>query len=61
MDGMNEQREEHWFVTIVETETQRVEKRMGPMPERRAERVADGVGRNLDHEHFYVTLEKGGA
>lgn len=43
-----------FYVEIVEDETGKVERRMGPMSERRAERVADGASINLDHERFSV-------
>lgn len=32
-------------------------KRMGPMSRRKAEKVENGVGRNLDWEHFYTAIK----
>lgn len=44
------------YVEIVETKTDRVERRMGPMSERQAERVERGAEINLNHERFYVRV-----
>jgi hypothetical protein len=41
-----------FYVEIVELATNKIEKRMGPMPERKAERVMGGVDINLDNERF---------
>ena len=43
-------------VEIVEDATDEVVKRMGPMPERRAEKVAAGAMINLDHDRFHVRV-----
>jgi hypothetical protein len=45
-----------WFVEIVDSETDKVVKRMGPMSERKAEKVERGAEINLDHEHFFVRV-----
>jgi len=45
-----------FFVEIVDSETQEVVKRMGPMNERNAGRVEEGVGINLNHEKFYTRV-----
>jgi hypothetical protein len=45
--------EEH-YVEVVETATGKVEKRMGPMPESKAERVERGLLINMDTEFFHV-------
>jgi hypothetical protein len=47
-----------WYVEIVETETGKVEKRMGPMSERKAEKVEDGANINLDHENYHTRIVK---
>lgn len=47
----------NYYVRIIDLETGAVEKEMGPMSERRAEKVADGVSINLDHDRFSVTVE----
>lgn len=44
------------YVEIVEYVTDRVEKRMGPMSDRKAERVDNGANINLDHERFYTRI-----
>ena len=46
-----------FYVEIVKYgDPEEVEKRMGPMGERRADKVDDGVNRNLDHEHYYTRI-----
>lgn len=47
-----------YYVEIVDTETDEVVKRMGPMSERRAEQVEDGANINLDHERFHTRIEE---
>jgi hypothetical protein len=44
------------WVEIVETETGKVETRMGGLSERTAERVERGANINLDHEHYHVRV-----
>ncbi len=44
------------YVEIVEFETGKVEKRMGPMGERQAERVERGVSVNLNHDDYFVRV-----
>lgn len=45
-----------YYVEIVETETDHVEKRMGPMSEHQAERVESGASRNLNHDEYFVRV-----
>lgn len=45
---------ENAYVEIVEYATNAVVKRMGPMSERKAEKVERGAEINLNHERFYV-------
>jgi len=44
------------YVDIVETATGKREKRMGPMSERKAEKVDSGANRNLNHERFHTEI-----
>lgn len=44
----------NYFVEIVNHDTQEVVKRLGPMSEHKADKVADGASINLDHDRFYV-------
>ncbi len=44
------------YVEIVEYESGEVVTRMGPMAERRADKVDSGANINLDHEHFYTRI-----
>lgn len=46
----------NYYVEIVEQKTDHVEKRMGPMGERRAEIVERGASRNLDHDNYYTRI-----
>lgn len=50
--------ESQYVVEIVEDATEKVVKSMGPMPQSRAEKVADGVMINLDHDRFHVRLKE---
>jgi hypothetical protein len=45
-----------FYVEIVEDETDLVVSRMGPMDERRANRVEDGAGINLNWEKFFTRV-----
>lgn len=45
-----------YFVEIVAYDNAEVVKRMGPMSERKAERVDKGANINLDHEHYYTRI-----
>lgn len=47
-----------WYVKIVETTTNKIEKEMGPMDERRAERVQRGASINLNHDEFHIETEE---
>lgn len=47
------------YVEIVEMDDdgkERVEKRMGPMGERKAEKVERGVSINLNHERYFTRV-----
>jgi hypothetical protein len=46
------QKDSSFYVEIVELATNKIEKRMGPMPELKAERVMAGVDINLDSTRF---------
>lgn len=46
--------EPEFFVEIVETATRKVEKRMGPMSEYKADKVEMGVLHRIDLERFFV-------
>lgn len=45
-----------YYVEIREYETDRLEKRLGPMSERKADKVDDGLTRQLDHDRFYTVI-----
>ena len=46
-----------FYVEVVKhSEPEKVVKRMGPMPERKADKVDDGVNRNLNHEEYYTRI-----
>jgi len=45
-----------FYVEIVDSDTQEVVKRMGPMNERNADRVEEGVGINLNHAKFFTRV-----
>lgn len=44
------------FVEIVEIDTDKVIKRMGPMSERKADRVEDGASMNLNHAKYFTRI-----
>lgn len=45
-----------YFVEIVEHATGKVERRMGPMSERKADKVDTGANINLDHERYFTRI-----
>ena len=47
---------EDCYVEIVKTDTGEVVKRMGPMSERKAERVESGANINLNHDGYYTRI-----
>lgn len=49
----------NYYVLIVEDSTRKIETAMGPMSERRADKVANGAGINLNWERFSVIVEQG--
>ena len=42
------------YVEVRESATDKVVERLGPMDERKAEKVERGLEINLDHERYYV-------
>lgn len=44
------------YVEIVELESGKVNKRMGPMGRRKASKVQGGANINLNHERFYTRI-----
>lgn len=47
-----------YYVEIVEFETNKVIKSMGPMSERKADRVDSGVTINLNHDRYFTRVRK---
>ena len=47
-----------WYVSIVEDATDEPNTVMGPMSKRRADRVADGAGINLNHEAWHIDVRR---
>lgn len=47
-----------FYVCVVEWDTDKVIKQMGPFTESKAEKVADGLEINLDHEKFFVGIRE---
>ena len=45
-----------YWVDIVETDTNHVEKHMGPHTLNMAEKIARGASINLDHENWHVRI-----
>ena len=48
----------NYYVKIAETATGKVEKRMGPMSEGKADRVERGASINLDHAEYHIDVEE---
>jgi hypothetical protein len=46
----------NYYVEIVETDTDKVEKRMGPHTKQMANRIEDGVNINLNHEKYFTRV-----
>ena len=55
---MSEVQQDPRYVEIVEDATNKVVKRMGPHPLRKAEKIADGASINLNHELYSVRVVK---
>lgn len=53
---MNEFGKSSYFVEITEDATGKVIQRMGPHAKRTAEKIADGVEINLNHERYSVRV-----
>jgi hypothetical protein len=49
-----------FFVEIVEDDTEKVERRMGPFERRKAEKVEDGAGINLDWANYSTRIVPAG-
>jgi len=47
------------YVLIIDSESGKVVKRMGPMTARRADRVDDGANINLNHARFHTEIVTG--
>ena len=47
---------EAYYAVIVDLESGEVVKRLGPYSERRAEKMADAMSNNLNHERFMVGI-----
>lgn len=45
-----------YYVEVVEYGTDKVVKQLGPMSERKADRVDDGLNINLDHDKYYTRI-----
>lgn len=43
-----------YYVLIKDYETDSIVKKMGPMPERKADRVYSGASANLNHDDYFV-------
>jgi hypothetical protein len=57
---MEEKPAERFYVEIVKDgPPEEVVKRMGPMHERRADKVADGASINLNHDEYSVRIVEG--
>lgn len=49
-----------FFVEVVDAKTGKVVKRVGPVTERKADRVEGGMTVNLDHEHYFTRIVPAG-
>lgn len=47
----------NFVVQVIAYDDNEVVKEMGPMSERKAERVDDGVNINLNHDAFYTLIK----
>ena len=47
-----------FYVCVIDWNTDKVIKQMGPFTESKAEKVADGLEINLDHENFFVGIRE---
>ena len=45
-----------WFVEVIEYDTEKVVKKLGPMSEKKAEKVERGLNINLDQERFFTVI-----
>jgi hypothetical protein len=49
---------DRFYVEIIAYDDDATIKRIGPMTERKADQVEDGVNINLDHDRYYTRLTK---
>lgn len=49
---------EQFYVEVVNSETGEVVNTLGPAPERKADKIEDGVNINLNHEKYHTRLRK---
>ncbi len=49
-----------YYVEIYRKSDGEIQERMGPMPERRAERVESGANINLNHENYATRMVEAG-
>lgn len=46
-----------FYVRVVEDETGKVWRKFGPHPKRKAEKIEDGLDRQLNHEKYHVRVD----
>jgi len=51
-------KEPQYTVSIYHTETGELVKKMGPMSERKADKVYDGASRNLNHDEYHIEIDR---
>ena len=49
--------EPQYTVNIYHTETGELVKKMGPMSERKADKVYEGASRNLNHDEYHIEID----
>lgn len=49
--------DQQWIVQVIDAATEEVVKTMTRPTERAADKLADGVSINLDHDRYYVTVQ----
>lgn len=45
-----------FYVEVVNSKTEEVIEKLGPMPERKADRTEDGMNINLNHEEYFTRI-----
>lgn len=48
---------EKYYVLIIKYDTEQAVKTMGPMSERKADKVDSGANISLNHEYYYTVIE----